>query len=201
VGKSSASDPGVQSVSSKFNVDWGLYLASNRDFIYAKIDVRGSRFQGDKLLHENWHKLGSVEVEDYLKVVNYLKNEIHFVDHTRTAIWGWSYGGYIAASALTHETNAFNCSIAVAPVTNWMYVDSFTSERYFGQPWTSSNFLRYEKADLTHIAKHFRERDMFILHGTADGTFTFREALRVLFACNHQHCSDGVQPICCITVC
>ena len=31
---------------------WGTYLASKKDIIYAKIDGRGSGYQGEKLKHE-----------------------------------------------------------------------------------------------------------------------------------------------------
>lgn len=163
------SDPGEQGVTSKFNVDWALYLASNRDFIYARIDVRGSRHHGDRNLYETFHKLGTIEVDDYVKVIEHLKRKVHYIDPERVAVWGWSYGGYIAASAVGHERSNFNCSISVAPITNWLFVDSFTAERYFGQPWTAGNFIRYEKADLSHRAVNFRDKNLFILHGTADG--------------------------------
>ena len=124
-----SSSPGEQSVSSKINVDWGSYLASRRDFIYARVDVRGSRNYGDKVLHEPWHRLGSIEVEDYLKVLSHLKSDLPFVDAKRTAIWGSSYGGFISASVLAHEKNTFNCAISVAPVTNWLFVGK-TSFQY-----------------------------------------------------------------------
>ncbi|KAI1291876.1 Inactive dipeptidyl peptidase 10 [Halotydeus destructor] len=161
-------DPGDQGVSHKFAVDWALYLASTRNYIYARIDVRGSRYQGDRLLHETWHKLGSVEVDDYLKVVKYLKEEYLFIDLTKTAIWGSAYGGYLAASALIADHSPFNCTIAVAPVTNWMYVDSFTAERYFGQPSTPGNYMHYAKADICYKADNFKGRHLFLIHGTAD---------------------------------
>lgn len=115
------SDPGSQSVSSKLTVDWGLYLASKRDFIYARIDVRGSRNSGDRNLYEPWHRLGTVEVEDYLHVIDVLKADLHYVDPKRTAVWGWSYGAFVAASLISHERSTFNCAIAVAPVTNWLF--------------------------------------------------------------------------------
>lgn len=118
----SPSSPGEQAVSGKINVDWGSYLASRRDFIYARVDVRGSRNYGDRTLQETWHKLGSIEVDDYVKVMSYLKNDLSFVDPKRTAIWGTSYGGYVASLAVAHERNSFNCAIAVAPITNWLFV-------------------------------------------------------------------------------
>lgn len=43
-----------------------------------------------------------------------------YVDSTRTAIWGWSYGGYAAGMALASDTEEiFKCGISVAPVTDW----------------------------------------------------------------------------------
>ncbi len=32
-----------------------------------------------------------------------------------------SYGGFVTAHALGHDIRAFNCGIAVAPVTDWRY--------------------------------------------------------------------------------
>ncbi len=44
------------------------------------------------------------------------------MDGNKTAIWGWSYGGYATASALAQDTEGvFKCGMSVAPVTNWIY--------------------------------------------------------------------------------
>jgi dipeptidyl-peptidase-4 len=72
--------------------------------------------------------LGSIEVEDYLKVLAHLKSDLPFVDPKRTAIWGSSYGGFISAAVLAHERNTFNCAIAVAPITNWLFVGESSYE-------------------------------------------------------------------------
>lgn len=43
-----------------------------------------------------------------------------YIDKTKTAIWGWSYGGYAAGLALAKDTEGvFKCGISVAPVTDW----------------------------------------------------------------------------------
>lgn len=60
--------PGSQQVDERFKVNWGYYLATNKNVIYGAIDGRGSGFKGDKILHELYHKLGSVEVEDQISV-------------------------------------------------------------------------------------------------------------------------------------
>lgn len=44
--------PGSQAVNSELRYDFGTYLASRRDMIYARIDGRGTGFDGDKVKHE-----------------------------------------------------------------------------------------------------------------------------------------------------
>lgn len=50
-----------------------------------------------------------------------------------------------------------------------MYMDSFSGERLFGQPWIDGNSVAYERADLSKKAGLFKTQNLFILHGTADG--------------------------------
>lgn len=49
----------------------------------------------------------------------YLRDTQHFIDKRRVAVWGWSYGGFVATLALASPKNVFQCAIAVSPVTNW----------------------------------------------------------------------------------
>lgn len=117
--------PGTQLVTERWKVDYNTYLASNRDYIVAQIDGRGSGGQGQHLLHEVFYHLGTAEVEDQLEVTEYLRDSLHFVDKRRVAVWGWSYGGFVASLALASEKEVFHCAIAVAPVTNWKLYGKF----------------------------------------------------------------------------
>jgi len=50
----------------------------------------------------------------------YLRDSLHFVDKRRVAVWGWSYGGFVAALVLAHpEQKVFQCGISVAPIVSW----------------------------------------------------------------------------------
>ena len=80
-------------VSDMFKLDWGTYLTTTESVIYAVIDGRGSGFRGDDLLHEIYYNLGGVEVQDQLDVTRQLLKRYSFLDKTKVAIWGWSYGG------------------------------------------------------------------------------------------------------------
>lgn len=52
--------------------------------------------------------------------LRYLKDKFPFIDRTRTAVWGWSYGGYAAGMILATDPNGvFKCGMSVAPVTDW----------------------------------------------------------------------------------
>ena len=51
-----------------------------------------------------------------------LQIKFSWIDTKRTAIWGWSYGGYATGMVLaTDVESVFTCGISVAPVTNWIY--------------------------------------------------------------------------------
>lgn len=50
----------------RFSLGWGSYLVSNKSYIYARIDGRGSGMRGDKILHTIYKKLGTYEIEDQI---------------------------------------------------------------------------------------------------------------------------------------
>ena len=84
------------------------------------------------MLHEIYYNIGEVEVQDQIDVTKQLVSLYPFIDKSRVAIWGWSYGGFVTASVLARDadqSNIFQCGISVAPVTNWIYYDSIYSER------------------------------------------------------------------------
>lgn len=49
-----------------YRVSWSTYLASTENIIVASFDGRGSGYQGDKLMHAIYKRLGTYEVEDQI---------------------------------------------------------------------------------------------------------------------------------------
>ncbi|UYV66491.1 hypothetical protein LAZ67_4001859 [Cordylochernes scorpioides] len=166
--------PGSQLVTEKFELDWGAYLASKQNFIYAAADCRGSGGQGRRRETELFRRLGNAEVEDQIEVVRYLKNSLPFVDSEKILIWGWGYGGYVAATALAMDGSSLHCALAVAPITSWFYHDAAFTERYLQSPRPEDNYIGYEKGDLLRRAENFDDKEFLLIHGTADGTNTVR---------------------------
>lgn len=58
--------PCSQKVNSVYQVSWATYLASSEKIIVASFDGRGSGYQGDKLMHTIYKRLGTYEVEDQI---------------------------------------------------------------------------------------------------------------------------------------
>lgn len=59
-------------------------------------------------------------MDDFPVDCRYLQDKLPFIDRTRTAIWGWSYGGYATGMTLAMDYHGvFKCGMSVAPVTDW----------------------------------------------------------------------------------
>lgn len=65
-GSNSDSALGGQAVSDRFSLGWDTVLVSLHSVIVARLDGRGSGFQGQRILHEVHQRLGTVDVKDQL---------------------------------------------------------------------------------------------------------------------------------------
>ncbi|XP_032066703.1 dipeptidyl peptidase 4 [Thamnophis elegans] len=170
--------PCSQKADFAFRISWSTYLASSEGIIVASFDGRGSGFQGDKILHAIYRRLGTYEVEDQISAAKVF-SEMSFVDETKMAIWGWSYGGYVTSMVLGAGSDVFKCGIAVAPVSRWQYYDSIYTERYMGLPEKNDNLDFYENSTVMARAENFKRVDYLLIHGTADDNVHFQQAAQI----------------------
>jgi hypothetical protein len=68
----SNSAPVEQLVSDRFLLDWDSVLVSSDNVVVARLDGRGSGFQGQRVLHELHQRLGTVDVQDQIAAVEYV---------------------------------------------------------------------------------------------------------------------------------
>ncbi|XP_046680384.1 inactive dipeptidyl peptidase 10-like [Homalodisca vitripennis] len=169
--------PGSQLVTERWEVDWSTYLVSQRNFIVAEIDGRGSGYQGDRMKHEIFHRLGQQDVEDQISVITYLRDNLRFIDRTRMGVWGKGYGGFATAMILSQEVGLFHCGIALAPITSWAHYDSVFTERFMGTPNVTDNYRGYEESDLSKRAGNLRDKPFLLIHGSADNTVHFQHSM------------------------
>lgn len=169
--------PGSQMVDDRWSVGWGDYLATSRNIVYASIDGRGTGFQSDEYLFKVYRNLGSVEMEDQIAVTRKLVSMFGYLDATRTAIWGWSYGGFATLMTLEQDVGpapVFSCGISVAPVTSWLLYDSIYTERYMALP--SDNSQGYNHSAIEGI-ENLRAKQWMLNHGVADDNVHYQHSM------------------------
>ena len=63
--------PGTQKVTKQFRLGWEEYLASSHNIIIGFADGRGGAGRGNRWLHANYRRLGTLEVEDAITAGRY----------------------------------------------------------------------------------------------------------------------------------
>lgn len=144
------------------------YLAQN-GYIVFTLDNRGSGSRGVKFETALYQHLGSVEVEDQVAGVNFLKT-LPYVDPARIGVFGWSYGGYMALMCMMQAPEVFAAGVSGAPVTDWRLYDTHYTERFMGTP--QSNPFGYTKSSVMYYAEDLKA-PLLIMHGMADDNVLF----------------------------
>ncbi|TNN32478.1 Inactive dipeptidyl peptidase 10 [Liparis tanakae] len=114
----SDSAPGGQAVTDRFSLGWDSALVSSDGVLVARLDGRGSGFQGQRVLHEVHQRLGTVDVQDQIAAVERLVG-LPYIDGSRVGVYGKAYGGFLSILLLLSHRSLFRCGVAVAPITNW----------------------------------------------------------------------------------
>ena len=99
------------------------------------------------------------------------------MDLGRVGVYGWSFGGYLAALATMRRPDVFRAGVAGAPVADWRDYDTHYTERYLGVP-TGDDDAVYREASLLRWAPELR-RPLLVVHGTADDNVYFLHGLRL----------------------
>ena len=150
-------------------------MFAQRGYVYFTLDNRGAANRGREFEGHIRHRMGSVEVEDQLVGLDYLKS-LDFVDADRVGIWGWSYGGYMTLMATLQAPDAWAAGVAGAPVTDWTLYDTAYTERYMGHP--DANFGGYEQSSVfAHLDNY--ETPLLLIHGMADDNVIFANSVRL----------------------
>lgn len=179
--------PGSQNVLD----DWGgmrdtwHHFLSQKGYIVACIDNRGTGGRGKKFKDEVYARLGDLETQDQIDGARHL-GSLPFIDAARIGIWGWSYGGYMASLAILLGADEFSMAIAGAPVTSWRFYDTIYTERYLKTP--QLNPAGYDDySPLEHVLK--LEDPYLLIHGTGDDNVHFQNTIEMtdaLIAANKQ---------------
>ena len=136
----------------------------DRGWIWFQIDNRGSDNRGKAFADQIYRAMGTVEVEDQLAGANYLKS-LPFVDASKVATYGWSYGGYMSLKMLEANPGVYAAAVAGAPVSDWALYDTHYTERYMGDPKTEAT--AYAASAAVTDASKIKD-PLLLIHGMAD---------------------------------
>uniref|UniRef100_A0A3P9GY88 Dipeptidyl-peptidase 10 (inactive) n=1 Tax=Oryzias latipes TaxID=8090 RepID=A0A3P9GY88_ORYLA len=168
--------PGGQAVSDRFSLGWESVLVSSERFIVARLDGRGSRSQGGRILHGVHKRLGTVDAQDQITALEHLL-KLPYIDESKAGIYGKAYGGFLSTILLLSHSSRFRCGIAVAPITDWRLYGSACSEKYFGFP--AKEEYKYQVSSLVRIPTT-QPQELLIIHGTEDATVHFQHSAELV---------------------
>ena len=174
------SGPGSQQVNNEWNAvdDYWFMMLTQKGYIVACIDGRGTGFKGADFKKVTQLQLGKYEVEDQIDAAKVI-GAYPYVDASRIGIFGWSYGGFMASNCIFQGADVFKMAIAVAPVTNWRFYDSIYTERYMQTP--QENPSGYDNnSPINHTNK--LKGKFLLIHGSADDNVHVQNSMQMMEA-------------------
>lgn len=181
------SGPGSQSVTDSWKGSsyWWYQMLAKAGYIVVCVDGRGTGGRGEEFKKMTYLKLGHYEALDQIEAARYLASQ-PYVDKARIGIFGWSYGGFMAALCIFKGNDVFKSAIAVAPVTNWKWYDTVYTERYMRT--TADNEKGYAENSPVYFADKLKG-NLLLIHGMADDNVHFQhtaELVNALIKANKQ---------------
>ncbi|KAK6963499.1 dipeptidyl peptidase 8 [Biomphalaria glabrata] len=170
--------PQVQMVSNSFKGQrfLRLHTLAAEGYVVVVIDGRGSSNRGLHFEGVLKNSLGTVEITDQVEGLLWLASQNDFIDMSRVAIHGWSYGGYLSLMGLAQRGDIFKVAIAGAPVVSWELYDTGYTERYIGLPQSNPDVYKAGNV-LTYIDMlPDNETKLLLIHGLIDENVHFRHS-------------------------
>jgi len=170
--------PESHEVFNQFNFDgWGQWLAQN-GYIVANVNNRGSANYGRDFMKAVYKQLGKWESNDFAETARYL-GSLPYVDSTKTAIMGTSYGGYSTTYTMLTHPGVFAVGIANSPVTDWRLYDDIYTERYMAPLHENEEGYR-NSSDMTHAAG--LKGHLLLIHSMSDDNVHPAHTMQLLTA-------------------
>ena len=157
---------------------WDIYMAQS-GYVMLTVDNRGSENRGLEFENCTFRQLGTEEMKDQMKGVDFLKS-LPYVDADRIGVHGWSFGGFMTVNLMLTYNDVFKVGVAGGPVIDWQYYEVMYGERYMDTPQTNPE--GYEKANLKLRAQNLKGR-LEIIIGANDPTVVPQHAITFLRAC------------------
>ncbi|MBD2715533.1 DPP IV N-terminal domain-containing protein [Microvirga sp. STR05] len=153
-----------------------MQLMAQKGYVVFTVDSRGSGNRGSAFERATFRQLGTVEMADQLKGVDYLKS-LPYVDQARMGIHGWSFGGFMTTTMMTRSPGTFKVGVGGGPVIDWRMYEIMYTERYMDTP--QENPEGYQKANLLNYVDKLQGK-LLLIHGTVDDVVVWQHSLDYL---------------------
>jgi dipeptidyl aminopeptidase/acylaminoacyl peptidase len=156
-----------------------------QDCVVFQPNYRGSENRGNAYTRAIWNDAGAGPGRDVIAGIDAVK-KLGFVDESRIAVSGWSYGGYMTTWLIGHY-QIWKVALAGAAVTNmfdqYNLADFNVTERYIfnGSPYVGDNIKAYrEQSPITYAAQI--KTPTLILSDTGDFRVTVTQSYELYHA-------------------
>ena len=157
---------------------WEMLMAQKGYVVYVQ-DNRGTQNQGEEYEKAIHRHCGRNEMADQMVGIDMLKS-LPFVDSDRIGVHGWSYGGFMTISLMTHFPETFKAGVAGGPVIDWKWYEVMYGERYMDTPETNPE--GFKETSLIENAGNLKGK-LLICQGAIDNTVVWEHSLSFVQKC------------------
>jgi dipeptidyl aminopeptidase/acylaminoacyl peptidase len=165
----------------EFHYRWNAEMFAAPGYVVAMINFHASGGYGQKFSDAIVGDWGGKPYEDIITGIGFLHGRFPFIDMSRNAAAGASYGGYLI-NWIEGHTDAFRCLISHDGVFDLRSMWGSTEELWFpeweqqGTPWTNPE--QYTKWSPSYFVKNFKT-PMLVIHSQNDLRVPLEQGLQL----------------------
>jgi dipeptidyl-peptidase-4 len=154
---------------------WHQFLAQHGVIVWI-CDNRSASGKGAESAWTSYKRMGEGELRDLEDGLKWLTSQ-PYVDGSRVALSGWSYGGFMTSFALTHST-MWSAGLSGGTVSDWRDYDSIYTERVMLMP--QNNPEGYKDTAPRWAARNLHG-NILLMHGTIDDNVHMQNTIQFIY--------------------
>lgn len=164
-----------------FHYRWNAQMFASPGYVVSMVNFHGSTGYGQAFTDSISGDWGGKPYEDIIKAVDYLVNNLSYIDKNKIGAAGASYGGYMI-NWLEGQTDKFKCLVSHSGVFDLRSMYGSTEELWFpeweflGTPWTNPE--QYARWSPSYYVKNFKT-PCLVIHSANDFRVPLEQGLQL----------------------